>query len=48
MILSDIFQRFVQDSPVTVMTQAILENALPPTTVDELFENHAELQYTRK
>jgi IS4 transposase len=48
MILSDIFQRFVQDSPVTVMTQAILENALPPATVDELFENHADLQYTRK
>lgn len=48
MILSDIFQRFVQDSPVTVMTQAILENALPPATVDELFEDHAEFQYTRK
>jgi IS4 transposase len=48
MILSDIFQRFVQDSPVTVMTQAILENALPPATVDELFEDHADLQYTRK
>jgi IS4 transposase len=48
MILSDIFQRFVQDSPVTVMTQAILENALPPATVDELFEEHADLQYTRK
>jgi len=48
MILSDIFQRFVQDSPVTVMTQAILENALPPATVDRLFEDHADLQYTRK
>lgn len=48
MILSDIFQRFVQDSPITVMTQAILENALPPSTVDELFESHADLQYTRK
>ena len=48
MILSDIFQRFVQDSPVTVMTQAILENALPPATVNQLFEDHAESQYTRK
>ena len=48
MILSDIFQRFVQDSPVTVMTQVILENALPPATVDELFEIHADSQYTRK
>ncbi len=43
MILSDIFQRFVQDSPVTVMSQAILENALPPATVDKLFEDHADL-----
>jgi hypothetical protein len=48
MILSDIFQRFVQDSPLTVMTQAILENALPPATVDELFEDYADSQYTRK
>lgn len=48
MILSDVFQRFVQDSAVTVMTQAILENALPPAIVDELFEDHAERQYTRK
>ena len=48
MILSDIFQRFVQDSPLTVMTQAILENALPPATIDELFEEYADWQYTRK
>ncbi len=47
MILSDIFERFVQDSPLTVMTQAILENALPPATVDELFEDYAYSQYTR-
>jgi IS4 transposase len=38
----------VQDSAVTIMTQAILENALPPATVDKLFEDHADLQYTRK
>jgi Transposase DDE domain len=29
------------------MVQALLENALSPTTVDTLFERHAELQYTR-
>jgi Transposase DDE domain len=48
MIFSDVFERFVEDSPITVMTQALLENALPPSTVDQLFEDHAELQYTRK
>jgi IS4 transposase len=47
MIHSDIFQRFVEDSPVSVMTQALLENVLSPTTVDSLFEEHAESQYTR-
>jgi IS4 transposase len=47
MILSEVFQRFVEDSPVTVMAQAILENALPPATVDRLFDDHAERQYTR-
>ena len=29
------------------MVQTLLENALSPTTVDMLFEQHAELQYTR-
>src|SRR3954465_4609083 len=29
------------------MVQTLLENILPPTTVDTLFERHAELQYTR-
>ena len=48
MIFSEVFERFMEDSPVTVMTQAILENALPPSTVDQLLEDHAELQYTRK
>jgi IS4 transposase len=48
MIHSDVFQRFVEDSPVSVMTQALLENTLSPTTVDSLFEQHSELQYTRE
>ena len=48
MIHSDIFERFVEDAPVCVMVQALMENALSPTTVDALFEHHAELQYTRE
>jgi hypothetical protein len=47
MILGEVFERFVQDSPVSVMTQALLENALPPSTVDSLFETTAERQDTR-
>ena len=47
MISTDVFDWFVEDSPVCVMVQTLLENALSPTTVDMLFEQHAELQYTR-
>src|SRR3954468_13920616 len=47
MILSEVFERFVEESPVTVMARAALENALPPSAVDALFEDVAERQYTR-
>jgi len=48
MIHSEVFQRFAEDSPVCVLVQALLENTLSPTTVDTLFQQHAELQYTRE
>src|SRR3954465_8865618 len=48
MIHTEVFQRFVEDAPVCVMVQALMENALSPTTVDTLFERHAEWQYTRQ
>src|SRR4051794_14372529 len=47
MILGGVFQRFVEDSPVSVIAQALLENALSPSVVDDLFAQHANLQYTR-
>jgi IS4 transposase len=48
MILGDVFERFVQDSPLSVMAQGVMEHALSPTVVDQLFEDVAEQQYTRK
>ena len=47
MLLNDVFERFVQDSPVSVMVRGLLENTLSPRFLDELFANAAELQYTR-
>src|SRR5512135_1119536 len=47
MILGDVFERFAQQSPITVMARAVLENALAPQAVDQLFETVAERQYTR-
>src|SRR5262245_35267582 len=48
MILGEIFERFAQESPLTVMAQGVMENALNPAVVDRLFEDVAEAQYTRK
>jgi hypothetical protein len=48
MILGGIFERFAEQSPVTVMARAALEHALSPRAIDALFEAVAERQYTRK
>ena len=48
MILGDVFERFAQDSPLSVMARGLMENALNPTAVDQLFEDVAERQYTKK
>lgn len=48
MLLGPIFERFVQHSPFAVMSRAILEHALCPAKLDELFERQADKQYTRE
>jgi IS4 transposase len=48
MVLDDIFERFAEQSPVTVMARAALEHALDPRAIDALFEDVAQRQYTRK
>jgi hypothetical protein len=47
MVLDDVFERFAEQSPVTVMARAALEHALNPGAIDALFEKAAERQYTR-
>jgi hypothetical protein len=46
LILSEIFERFIEGSPITVMTRALFEHALSPKDVDALFDATAESQYT--
>jgi IS4 transposase len=48
MLLQPIFEQFSQGTPLSVMTRALLENALRPEPLDELFERLAEKQYTRE
>jgi hypothetical protein len=47
MVLDEVFERFAEQSPVTVMARAALEHALDPRAIDALFEDVAERQYTR-
>jgi IS4 transposase len=48
MILNDVFERFTQDAPLSVMAQGIMENALNPQLLDQLFEDVAQKQFTHK
>jgi hypothetical protein len=48
MILSDVFERFSQDSPLSVMAQGVMANAMNPQVLDQLFEEVARKQFTNK
>ena len=48
MLLEPLFERFVAESPVSVMARATLEHALDPEALDRLFEDTAQRQYTRE
>jgi hypothetical protein len=46
-MVAEIFQRFVQESPIAVMVRATLENAFAAPALEELFMQSVEEQYTR-
>lgn len=48
MLLGAMFDRFVEQSPLSVMFRSVLDFALPAHALDELFERTAEKQYTRE
>ncbi len=48
MILPDIFERFTQSSPLSVMSQGAIEYALSESALNQVFDEHAEAQYTRQ
>ena len=48
MLLGKVFRPFVERRPVCVMARGILERLLDPQRIDVLFDETAELGYTRK
>jgi hypothetical protein len=47
-VISAIFERFVEMTPITVMVRAIMERVFAPDALDQLFEETAEHQYQRE
>jgi len=48
MVLDKVLEKFIEQTPVTVMMRAVMENVLAPTAIDEMFERVAEKQYVRE
>jgi hypothetical protein len=47
MVLSRRFAQFVEESPISVMMRGVVEYAFEAERLDQIFENTAEVQYTR-
>ena len=47
-MLAEVFTAFVEQSPVSVMMCALMERIFRPQRLDEIFETHAKVQYTRE
>jgi IS4 transposase len=48
MQLGEVFERFIQQAPISVMFRTLLEHALDPAEIDRIFEDNANRQYTRE
>lgn len=48
MVLGQVFERFVEESPISVMVRGLLEKILSPQKVDAIFERNSSTQYTRE
>jgi hypothetical protein len=48
MLLESVFEPFIQSSPLSIMSRALIERALACEALDALFGQHAERQYTRE
>ena len=47
-MLSQVFERFVQNSPLSVMVRGTLERVLGADQLDQFYERTAHNQYTRE
>jgi Transposase DDE domain len=48
MVLGEIFERFLEQSPICVMQRAVMENVFAPDKLNAIFHAAAEAQYERE
>src|SRR5260370_36597326 len=48
MILGPVFEQFINESPLSVMSRATIGGALPASLLDGLFDRTAERGYTKE
>ena len=48
MLMDPLFEPFLTASPLSVMARGLMEHALAPCFLDQLFEDNAKKQYTRQ
>ena len=48
MVLSKVFEKFAEGSPISVMARALMERALEPKALDALFRERAKRQYEKR
>jgi IS4 transposase len=48
MVLSKLFERFVEQAPMSVIARAAMEHAMAPGALDGLFVQHAQSQYPKE
>jgi hypothetical protein len=47
-MLDAIFERFVEESPMSVMVRGLMERVFAPEQINRIFEDNAKIQYTRE
>ncbi len=47
-MLGAIFERFVEQSPMSVMVRGLMERVFAPEQINRIFEDNAKVQYTRE
>lgn len=48
MLFKEVFEAFIEESAISVMNRMVLEHVFSPPKLNAVFENAAELQYTRE